>query len=569
MSTIYVEADDEITSAIARIRAVADQDAIMVVPAGSKIATSRINFKLLAREAAERQMNVVAVSDEPQVRALAISAGLPAYDSIATAERALATFREQDRRLNERISRTMPRDYPSTNDVPAHTQVLPPSVVARAAAVPVDTAVMPAQQAVAPTRVRKKRRIAIAPLLVLGLVVLLLAGVAYGAYVFLPTASITLRPLAMRVQTPEFVVTADPNVAVVDTAAGVIPAQTVSVPVHVEGTFPATGIDAHDIRAGGTVTFTSENTVNAVSIPKNTTVSTTDGIDFVTLDDVVVPKASFSTGPTTADADIRAVKGGTTGNVAAGAITVVPPALSQQVISVSNSAPTTGGKHVEDQVVSQQDYDAALSSLSGQLQAALQAALANPSSVPRGLVAFASTAELTAGQPDQAATDVVGVVEPTFTLALDATANVTAVNESQIDQVAAARVASALQSGQQLVGSGVNAVHDAGTVVGDTVVYSVQASGMGYTSPDPQFVISSIKGKSLADAKAALAPLGAADISVWPDFVDRLPDQTARISITIVPPSAPPTAAPTPSPIPSALPLPTIAPLPSVVPIQS
>src|SRR4051812_44348179 len=111
MSTVYLENDDEITSAIARLRAVTERDVIVVVPPGSKIATSRINFKLLAREAAERRLNVVAVSDEPQVRALAISAGLPAYDSIPAAERALATFREQDRRLNERV-RAMPRGHP-------------------------------------------------------------------------------------------------------------------------------------------------------------------------------------------------------------------------------------------------------------------------------------------------------------------------------------------------------------------------------------------------------------------------------------------------------------------------
>src|SRR3954454_15599313 len=105
MTTVYLENDDEITTAIARLRAVADRDVIVVVPPGSKIATSRINFKLLAREASERRMNLVAVSDEPQVRALAISAGLPAYDSIPAAEQALATFREQDRRLSERVDR--------------------------------------------------------------------------------------------------------------------------------------------------------------------------------------------------------------------------------------------------------------------------------------------------------------------------------------------------------------------------------------------------------------------------------------------------------------------------------
>jgi hypothetical protein len=403
-------------------------------------------------------------------------------------------------------------------------------------------------------------------------VALLLVGVAYGAYVFLPTASVTLRPLASQIQTQPFVVTADPNVAVIDSVAGVIPAQSVTVPVHVEGTFNATGINAHDIKAGGTVTFTSENTVNPVAIPKNTTVSTQDGTDFVTLEDIVVPKASFSTGPTTTDADVRAVKGGTAGNVAAGAITVVPSILQQQVISVSNANPTTGGKHVEDQVVSQDDYDNALTSLSGQLSTALQTALASPNAVPRGLVAFPQTAELSAGEPDQPATAIVGVVEPNFTIALDATADVTAVNESQIDQVAAARLTSALAPGQQLVGTGVNSTHDQGTVVGDTVVYNVQASGVGFKNPDPQSVMNSIRGKSLADARSALAALGTADISIWPDFVDHLPDQTARISIIIVAPSPAPTLPPTPAPsfpiptIGAPTALPTYAPLPSAAP---
>ena len=70
-------------------------------------------------------MNVVAVSDEPQVRALAISAGLPAYDSIAGAEQALATFREQDRRISDRADQ--PDDaarasWPSASGDPSATR---------------------------------------------------------------------------------------------------------------------------------------------------------------------------------------------------------------------------------------------------------------------------------------------------------------------------------------------------------------------------------------------------------------------------------------------------------------
>src|SRR6187551_3035841 len=105
MTTCYLEVDDEITGAIARLRAVRDGEAVIVVPPGSRIATSRINFKLLAREGNERRLNVVAVSDDPAVRALAIAAGLPAYDTVPAAEKALASFREQDRKLAERLGR--------------------------------------------------------------------------------------------------------------------------------------------------------------------------------------------------------------------------------------------------------------------------------------------------------------------------------------------------------------------------------------------------------------------------------------------------------------------------------
>ena len=44
MSIVYLEIDDEITGAISKLRAVRDGEAVIVVPPGSRIATSRINF---------------------------------------------------------------------------------------------------------------------------------------------------------------------------------------------------------------------------------------------------------------------------------------------------------------------------------------------------------------------------------------------------------------------------------------------------------------------------------------------------------------------------------------------
>ena len=51
MTIVYLDVDDEITSAAARIRTAEEVDVALVLPAGSRIATSRINFRLLAREA--------------------------------------------------------------------------------------------------------------------------------------------------------------------------------------------------------------------------------------------------------------------------------------------------------------------------------------------------------------------------------------------------------------------------------------------------------------------------------------------------------------------------------------
>ena len=586
MTVCYLEADDEITTAIGRIRAVRDGEAIVVVPPGSRIATSRINFKLLAKEAGARRLNAVAVTDDPAVRALALAAGLPAYDSIAAAEQALASFREQDRRLAERLGRAgtaaagaqgaarsvvgpgaaahtgsggspagAAGDTGSVADqagrkrsVAQQTMVLPlgfedSSPIRRDQATPIgtDTAVMPidrdapAPGAAAARRPTRRRGLPMAPLAVIALLLLLVAGVAYGAYMFLPTASIALRPETTAIELAPFTVTADPNVAVVDPGAGVIPAEVVTLPLRVEETFRATGIEARETRASGVVRFRSENTLNEVPVPADTVVSTAGGVDFVTQEAVTVPRASFETGPSTVDVAVRAVRAGTGGNVGADEITRVPRALSAQLITVRNPQPMSGGRRVEEPLITQEDYDAAVASLTAELDAALAAALAEPASIPRGLVAFPSTAELGAAQPDQPAGALVDTVASTFDLALESQGQVVAVNEQLIDEVVAGRVSAQLPPGQSLVDGEVDANFDAGTAVGSTITYQVTARAQALDQPSVQEVIAAVQGKSVAEARQALAQYGDADVTVWPDFIDRLPEQAARISVTFLP----------------------------------
>src|SRR3954469_3473234 len=78
---IYLEVDDEITSAASRIRS-AEQDRLaLVLPHGSRVATSRINFRLLSRDAIENDKRLSIVSADDAARALSAAARPPVLAS--------------------------------------------------------------------------------------------------------------------------------------------------------------------------------------------------------------------------------------------------------------------------------------------------------------------------------------------------------------------------------------------------------------------------------------------------------------------------------------------------------
>src|SRR5258705_9183398 len=86
---VYLDVDDEITSAAQRIRSAAGTKVALVVPYGSRIATSRMNFRLLSRESVMSNKRLAIVSGDAAVRSLAASAGLPAFGTVQEYESSL------------------------------------------------------------------------------------------------------------------------------------------------------------------------------------------------------------------------------------------------------------------------------------------------------------------------------------------------------------------------------------------------------------------------------------------------------------------------------------------------
>src|SRR5436190_10913590 len=86
---IYLDVDDEITSAAARIRDAQAPRIAVVLPYGSRVATSRINFRLLSRDVLTHDKRLSIVSGDAATRALAASAGLPVFSSVSEYESSL------------------------------------------------------------------------------------------------------------------------------------------------------------------------------------------------------------------------------------------------------------------------------------------------------------------------------------------------------------------------------------------------------------------------------------------------------------------------------------------------
>ena len=100
MRVLYLDVDDEITSAASRVRSAEEIRVAVVLPYGSRVATSRINFRLLARDATVNGKRLSIIAGDAATLALAASAGLPIYASVAEYESALEAEKAEKAQSN-------------------------------------------------------------------------------------------------------------------------------------------------------------------------------------------------------------------------------------------------------------------------------------------------------------------------------------------------------------------------------------------------------------------------------------------------------------------------------------
>jgi hypothetical protein len=546
VATLFLELDDEITSAVARLRAASDPAVALVLPAGSRIASSRINFRLLAREAESLGTQLAIVSPEATARALASAAGLPTFGTVNRYEAAMAggsvAAGEGAGEPPDALERDASASYTGGGGSAAGGGYGPIGSAAAVGGLAGAEAARGGASRNLPVA-RGPRRFALprvrgAPIVAAIVILALLgAGAAAGAYFLLPEAKITVTPRIEAFAPLVFDVTADPEATTSDPANGIVPATWLETTVDAQDTFKATGVKVTETKATGSVTFSWYGNQTSVSIPSGSLVKTSSGIAFKTLRSVVVPKASVGGAPGTASVDIEAVKAGTGGNVGATKITVVPSGFDPVLLKVTNPKATTGGTHTETKVVKKSDYDAAVAALKKVLEQRFADWL---TSDPQGTaLRLDDTATLDEATLDPAAADVVGKALDSFDLAAHASGRVLTIDPAVVDAAGAARFRTTqVPAGYTLVDSTVTVTHR--QVASDDPakpVFEVTANGQGYRQLDPAALEALVLGKPVDEARAILRPYGDPVVALSPDWFGTIPQLDWRVTVEVAPPA--------------------------------
>jgi hypothetical protein len=571
---VYLEIDDEITSAAARIRASDASRIAVVLPYGSRVATSRINFRLLSRDALTHEKRLSIVSGDAATRALAASAGLPVFASVAEYEGSLAGVDDEPRPATDvpvvpaavaatasgaTGSPTSTRaTEPETGSEPAPDGTLGlvvPAAAAAAAVLPGETVrssvprgptyerqppeppARPGAAAPAPTS-RARGRIDIrTPWLVGGAILalaVLIAGV--GAYLVLPSATIAVTPRPEGVGPIQVTVVADPNATQPDAVAGVVPATTVSIPVSVDDTFAATGKRVALTQATGTVRFQNLDPTSTNRIPAGSVVRTGSAIRFRTAVTITVPRAEligFQIFPASASVKVTAIEGGPDGNVEPNTIVIVPSGENPIFLKVTNPQATTGGRRQEFTRVTQADVDGAVAALNASLQTAFQEAMSDPSLTAGGATVFPGSGSLGEAKPTVAPATLVGQEVATFPLGLSATGTVVTADTAPVTAIAETQLHGEVKPGHELIAGSVDIRPGDAIVTGQTVSIPVVASAQQVAILDPAQLKAKVLGKSIDEARAILEPFGGVELRVSPDWAGSVPSFESRVDLTV------------------------------------
>lgn len=523
---MYLEADDEVTSVVRRLRASDPGPVVIVAPGRSRATSSVVALRLLLR-AAEAEGRSLAVVGDALTRSLATEAGLRGFASL---DHARVAEDAPPPALEVRHASISVVRGPTTDETAPTLAALSPGDGSRDDLTrPVAVVAPPPRPASAGRRAPDRtpgRRTAL-PVGLLALPALLLVGGAVAGAALLPAATVTIVPRSETIGPVSYEI----EVADAERSSGT---ETATAEVIATGTY------AVQQAAAGTVLLYNW-TFFPVDVPAGTFVAAGEQA-FATQADVTVPRGQLTGAGTIAAGDMAvavvAAAPGPAGNVAPEAINVV---VNQAIDArlrgfpenpeprVLNPEPTAGGVDTTGLEITQADVDTAVAALRQALEAQVVDATgaADPDSIsvpaplgepvidiPEGLV----------GQRDQERVEIGGELSWEVMRADPA---------SVIDEARDRLIndASLLPEGHELLGTSIEVALGEATLVDGGLAVRAEATARSAPVIDVARVRDRIGGRTVEEAEAALADLGAVFVELWPAWAATVPELEWRVEI--------------------------------------
>lgn len=373
--TVYIEADDEITTVIDKVLSAKEDIVAVVLPKRASVFQSVVNLKLLKKASEEAKKRVVLISSEPGIEAISAVAGMHIAQSLSSKPfvpkrakpSANETISSKELDVVDNSSVDAPEESSGTDENPESDTIELDNTKDKAEELPEGTlALAGGAKAVKKSRFKIPDFSSFRLRLALGITafVLLIVGWVFG-FVILPKATITINTdTSSQPVTMNFIARAD--ITEINSETGELPAKKAEVPKEDKVTVPATGQKNVGEKASGTLTLT--NCINDGEdkvIPAGTSFSS-GSLAFVTQEEVTLPFAIFAGNNCKSadfgrqrDVDVLASVSGSAYNVTARAYT-----SSISGITAYGSA-MSGGTDAVVKVVSDEDVNKAKEQLKG------------------------------------------------------------------------------------------------------------------------------------------------------------------------------------------------------------
>ncbi len=384
---IYLETDEEVTSAIDKIKKSKKKKVAISLPRNAVLGQSIVNLKLLYKEAVALGKVVALVSPDKVTRGLADRVGYPVFETMKSvdfkgiaepegpdddaanneAEAAPTLTRQrfdgakaepeknEEDEISEEETTDAGKDEPEESvdndpDEKEHDDSPPLHADHKESSAKASGGMIPTRGNLRFFR-QQKRKAVLKPLLIVG-IALILAGVS--ALVAIPTAQVNLTVAAQPFQ-DTVRSTVDSSATTLDKDRAILPGKSVTATQETRSSAKASGKKDIGTKATGTVTLTNAWDSSEKAFAAGTTLRAKNGNEYVLASAVTIPGATSTVSggqsvitPGTKDAKVEASAPGDAYNIAPTTFTIPSLSKSQQekIYGTSVSAFTGGASSV-------------------------------------------------------------------------------------------------------------------------------------------------------------------------------------------------------------------------------